>query len=38
MMYRKISENIKNWILNGKDAFLLTGARQVGNNVKLKIM
>lgn len=30
MLYRKISENIKNWILNGKDAFLLTGARQVG--------
>ena len=30
MLYRKISENIKDWILNGKDAFLLTGARQIG--------
>ncbi len=30
MLYRKISEDINKWIDEGKDALLITGARQVG--------
>ena len=38
MIKRDVKRKVDNWIKDGKSAFLLTGARQIGNNVKLKIM
>lgn len=32
MLFRKVQKQIKNWIQNGKDALLITGARQVGKS------
>lgn len=32
MLFRKIKKQIENWIVNGKDALLITGARQVGKS------
>jgi uncharacterized protein len=32
MLFRKVQKQIKNWIENGKDALLITGARQVGKS------
>lgn len=32
MLYRKVSKQINDWIDNGKDALLVTGARQVGKS------
>ncbi len=38
MLKRKIEDKINYWINNDNKALLIDGARQVGNNVKLKIM
>jgi len=32
VLFRKIKKQIENWIVNGKDALLITGARQVGKS------
>lgn len=36
MIERKIKGTINNWIENGKDAFLLTGARQIGKTYLIR--
>ncbi len=38
MIKRYIQSEIERWIQDGNNALLVTGARQVGNNVKLRIM
>ena len=38
MIKRHIQSKIDKWIQDGNNALLVTGARQVGNNVKLRIM
>lgn len=32
MLYRKVKASIEEWLKNGKDALLITGARQVGKS------
>lgn len=36
MLYRKAKRQIENWIKNGKDALLITGARQVGKTFLIR--
>lgn len=36
MLYRTAEEKINNWITEGKDAFLLTGARQIGKTYLIR--
>lgn len=36
MLYRKISKQINDWIDHGKDALLVTGARQVGKSYLIR--
>lgn len=33
MIDREMKTTINNWILQGKEAFLLTGARQIGKHI-----
>ena len=36
MLERFAKQDINNWISNGKDAFLLTGARQIGKTYLIR--
>lgn len=36
VLYRKVKKDIESWILNGKDALLITGARQVGKSYLIR--
>ena len=36
MIDREMKTTINNWILQGKEAFLLTGARQIGKTTLIR--
>lgn len=36
MLYRKAKKKIEDWLVNGKDALLVTGARQVGKSFLIR--
>ena len=36
MLYRKLKKDLEEWIYNGKDALLITGARQVGKSYLIR--
>lgn len=36
MLYRKVQKDIKKWLNDEHDAFLITGARQVGKSFLIR--